>query len=247
MIVFKYEIKIKKMIDKNKFRGIFLKSRFLINLRTNIRKIIDLAVKNQFEKQILKSREYLKKAKLNTKERKDRNELANQRQFLLAAWSDSICYCALCHSCSKDMLFIPKAKRWYCKRHTLGIVDYEWGFKTRRHSKYIYKWDEEAELEGTIRMYLDTKKALPPEPFQINGFLTLKFEKGYKTVIYIKDKEFMQCKYLLLTLSEESVSNNLKINSIDDATEYLDSSMEQDSMMVPPDVEFWGHCSNLQA
>lgn len=234
------------MLDKNEFRRNFLKIKFLINLRTNIRKIIDLAVQKQFKKLISKSRDYLKKLQLDSQLKKKKLKIDIKIQNLLAAWSDSICYCALCHSCTKDMLFIPKAKKWYCKKHALSIIDYEWGFKTRRNSKYIYKWDDEAELEGTIRMYLDTKKVSPPEPFRINEFLTLKFEKGYKTVIYIKDKEFIQCKYLLLTIPEEPISNILKINSIDEAAEHLDSSMEEDSTIIPPDIEFWGHCSNLQ-
>jgi hypothetical protein len=67
--------------------------------------------------------------------------------------------------------------------------------------------------------------------------------------IYVNGEYFEQCKYLLLSIPKESVKNFDKIESIDEAAELLDRSMEgcefYDSK-ISPETEFWGHCSNLQ-
>lgn len=84
--------------------------------------------------------------------------------------------------------------------------------------------------------------------FQVNEFLTLKLRKG-RTYIYILDEEFSQCKYLLIELPRNQLEKYENIDSIDDASDFLDHSLEQseNKVKIPPRVEFWGHCSNLQA
>ena len=81
--------------------------------------------------------------------------------------------------------------------------------------------------------------------FKINEFLTLKLEHN-KTNIYIKDKLFKQCKFLLLNIYIDKISSFDGIESIDEVAEQLDNSMEEDDFFLPPEIEFWGHCSNLQ-
>ena len=86
--------------------------------------------------------------------------------------------------------------------------------------------------------------------FIINNFITLKQEDG-KTNIYILGKEFIQCKYLLMNIPVQNIELYGEINSIDDASEKLDKSLEQGNLEsykidIPSQVEFWGHCSNLQ-
>ena len=60
---------------------------------------------------------------------------------------------------------------------------------------------------------------------------------------------FNQCKYLLLDLPIANKNNYDEIESIDEAVEKLDNSMERGSIKykISPETEFWGHCSNLQA
>ena len=84
--------------------------------------------------------------------------------------------------------------------------------------------------------------------FRINDYITLKLENN-KTVIYIKGEPFNQCKYLLLEIPREKIYDLRDIDSIDEAAENLDNSMEENvsKIRIKPRVEFWAHCSNLQA
>jgi len=82
--------------------------------------------------------------------------------------------------------------------------------------------------------------------FKINEYLTLKLEGG-RTTIYVKNRPFRQCMYLLLDLSIDRVEKYDEIRSIDEAAANLSRKMERNHRIVPPETEFWGHCSNLQA
>jgi len=85
---------------------------------------------------------------------------------------------------------------------------------------------------------------------KINDFITLKLEDG-KTNIYVNGEEFIQCKYLLMNIPVQDIELYDEINSIDEAAEKLGKSLERGNpegfeIDIPPQVEFWGHCSNLQ-
>ncbi|HDZ17897.1 MAG TPA: hypothetical protein ENI29_22535 [bacterium] len=90
-----------------------------------------------------------------------------------------------------------------------------------------------------------SKKTL--QEFKVNDSITLKLE-GNSTIIYVDGKEFKHCKYLLLKIPIDEIEKFDSIESIDEAAEKLDKSMERkrDKVEVPPSAEFWGHCSNLQ-
>jgi len=83
--------------------------------------------------------------------------------------------------------------------------------------------------------------------FQVNEHITLKLEKG-KTNIYINNILFRQCKYLLLNIPVDKITSLNDIESIDEAAEKLNRSMEgyHHKVNIIPETEFWGHCSNLQ-
>ena len=86
--------------------------------------------------------------------------------------------------------------------------------------------------------------------FIINDFITLKLEDG-ATNIYVLGEEFIQCKYLLINIPVQDIELYDVINSIDEASEMLGKSLERGNpesfkVEIPPSVEFWGHCSNLQ-
>jgi hypothetical protein len=88
------------------------------------------------------------------------------------------------------------------------------------------------------------------EEFTINKFIKLRLEDG-KTVIYVNDERFDQCKFLLLDIPVNEMTSLNELESIDDAIQKLDHSLEQrdengSKHIIPPEVEFWGHCSNLQ-
>ena len=87
--------------------------------------------------------------------------------------------------------------------------------------------------------------------FRINENLSVKLEKG-KTIIYVANENFRQCKYLLLNIHVDKISTFDEIQSIDEASEnfnkFLNASQDGtiNPIEIPPEVEFWGHCSNLQ-
>ncbi|MFX1478219.1 MAG: Rab family GTPase [Promethearchaeota archaeon] len=85
--------------------------------------------------------------------------------------------------------------------------------------------------------------------FRVNEFLTLKLQNN-RINIYVKEKLFDQCKYLLLNIPFGNIEDYDEIESIDEAAEKLDKSMEGFNRInsdIPIEAEFWGHCSNIQA
>ncbi len=84
--------------------------------------------------------------------------------------------------------------------------------------------------------------------FQVNEYITLKLENS-ETFIYIKGDRFIQCKYLLLNIQVDEITSLDKIDSIDEVAEELEIYTEPHADIlknIPPENEFWGHCSNLQ-
>ena len=86
-----------------------------------------------------------------------------------------------------------------------------------------------------------------PKEFKINEYITLKLI-GAQTEIYLDGIEFRQCKRLFINISIDDIDNYKNANSIDEITAYHNE--QRDTILVPeitPEIEFWGHCSNLQA
>ncbi|MBA7638429.1 hypothetical protein ES703_46085 [subsurface metagenome] len=82
--------------------------------------------------------------------------------------------------------------------------------------------------------------------FKINDYLSLELWGG-KTFIYVNGKKFKQCKYVLLNIPIDDIDQYSSIKSIDEVIDNLDHSLEDDEEILTPEVEFWAHCSNLQA
>lgn len=85
--------------------------------------------------------------------------------------------------------------------------------------------------------------------FRVNKHIKLKLEGG-RTNIYVNNRIFSQCMYLLLNIPVNQVEDFEEIDSIDEAAEKLDRSMEGRrgrSNNITPEEEFKGHCSNIQA
>ena len=124
--------------------------------------------------------------------------------------------------------------------------------ETGQNVDYAFKVLTELSLERTE---LNTPVIIQPElrpikikpKFKINEYLELRLEKG-KTNIYVEGRLFNQCKYLLLKMPSDNFKNLEDIDSIDEAAENLDRSLERaNNHYISPETEFWGHCSNLQA
>ncbi|MFX0147881.1 MAG: hypothetical protein ACFE8E_09020 [Candidatus Hodarchaeota archaeon] len=118
--------------------------------------------------------------------------------------------------------------------------------KTKVFSKYHDRFLQEFR-DRTYNLNLEN---FPEErEFKINKYLSLKLIKG-QTVIYVNEKPFHQCKYLLLNLTNKDFSKFDQIDSIDEAFEIynkMDKNHERDHDLIDPISEFIGHCSNLQA
>lgn len=105
--------------------------------------------------------------------------------------------------------------------------------------------------ESSVSIKKKTKEI--PYKFKVNQYISLKLEdgrEGKETVIYVNGKRFNQCKFLLLNIPVDKIKLFDEIESVDEASERLDRSLEKGSKLkrpfIPPEIEFWGHCSNLQ-
>ncbi|MFX0082273.1 MAG: leucine-rich repeat domain-containing protein [Candidatus Hodarchaeota archaeon] len=101
-------------------------------------------------------------------------------------------------------------------------------------------------ISSIIVFYIAIRGLNHLSEFKINQYLKLKLEGG-RTNIYVNNRRFIQCMYLLLNIRADIVEEYDEIESIDEAAEKLDRSMERNHHKVPPETEFWGHCSNIQA
>ncbi len=87
--------------------------------------------------------------------------------------------------------------------------------------------------------------------FVVNDYITLKLENS-RTVIYVGNKRFNHCKYILLDIPTDVFEGEIleDIDSIDEAAERLNHTLERSyikDVKIPAETEFWGHCSNIQA
>ncbi len=97
--------------------------------------------------------------------------------------------------------------------------------------------------------------------FKVNKYILLRLEGKY-TVIYVNGKRFNYCKGLFIFIPEKNVEKYDGIRSIDEVSEVYDDYLINNNMYkeengkfyhspysyyIPPETEFWGHCSNLQA
>lgn len=78
--------------------------------------------------------------------------------------------------------------------------------------------------------------------FKLNRLLTLKFEED-KTEIYVNEKKFIQCKSILL---KKRISEIKEFLLVSESIDILAENQEKD-LYLPPETEYWAHCSNLQA
>lgn len=81
--------------------------------------------------------------------------------------------------------------------------------------------------------------------FIISDLLTLRLERD-KTMIYVAGESFLQCKSLILNIIKKNSEDYRFLQSIDEAAEVLGRTSDP-HLAIPPEIEFWGHCSNLQA
>ncbi|MCP6727620.1 MAG: hypothetical protein KJI69_06435 [Patescibacteria group bacterium] len=85
--------------------------------------------------------------------------------------------------------------------------------------------------------------------YQLNKYITMKLE-GNRTNIYVNNSLFNQCKFLFLNIPVKKIKNYSEIDSIDEAAEKLNGSMEgrsAESFEISPETEFWGHWCDMKS
>jgi len=81
--------------------------------------------------------------------------------------------------------------------------------------------------------------------FKVNKYITLSLKDG-KTEIYVNNELFLLCKKLVIQLDEFNFEEFEDIESIDELVKR--GSFPNNKLIdIPPEIEFWGHCSNIQA
>ncbi len=115
-------------------------------------------------------------------------------------------------------------------------ISYNFCFKCGKRLKFLHMGNYELKPRESSK------------EFKVNNYITLKLEKD-KTIIYVNNKKFIQCKYLLIKIPEKKIEDFDDVTSIDEVSEILDHSLEIESQKqeIPADLEFWGHSSNIQA
>lgn len=167
-------------------------------------------------------------------------------------------YSDLCPECGGNTILIHEKGDIVCSQCGLvineRIIDVSSNDKqvfrsrTNRLVNKIYKTLTDIILERFSSNKVITSELIQKE-FIVNQFLKLRLENS-KTNIYVAGKLFNQCKYLFLNIPAEEIRYVDEISSIDEAAEILDNSLEGSSLLfsdLTPEVEFWGHCSNIQA
>ena len=97
--------------------------------------------------------------------------------------------------------------------------------------------------------------------FKANKYILLRLE-GIYTQMYVNNERFVGCARLILNISKKEVDSFDEIESIDEASELSDHYLIDNEIYkeehgklafspysydIPPETEFWGHCSNIQA
>lgn len=80
--------------------------------------------------------------------------------------------------------------------------------------------------------------------FRVNKDIRLKLESG-KTFIYVQDRLFLQCAKIVLSIGLSNFESFQNVESIDKVLGEK-SLLDTEMIRIPPEVEFWAHCSNLQ-
>lgn len=159
----------------------------------------------------------------------------------------------VCHECINSLKTCSECGKQLCKVHSERFNANEYyceacavNERAKEHVEDIEElitYDETNEVNGDDSSYI---KEVP-----INDFLTLKLGNNGSVDIFVNDEFFDICKYLLINIPTYEVERFDEINSIDEAAEILDRSMENeeefDEHNLNPEELFWGHASNLQA
>jgi len=84
----------------------------------------------------------------------------------------------------------------------------------------------------------------PEAIFYLNDFINVRLING-RTEIFVGFAPFQQCAFLLANIPAEDIENLPEFHTIDEISEFLDTSLEKASRFdfITPEEGFWAHCS----
>ena len=84
------------------------------------------------------------------------------------------------------------------------------------------------------------------QEFIVNEYLKLQLE-GTQTNIYVNDKRFLKCKYLMISIPHDEVGEWDHYKTMDEIIKASGKEEDKKATTLAPEEEFKGHCSNIQA
>lgn len=85
------------------------------------------------------------------------------------------------------------------------------------------------------------------QEFNVNEFISLKLDGG-STQIIVNGKDFIHCKYLIITIPTDRIDKWEGYDSMDEIIKATGRGEgDRKAAKLTPQEAFWGHCSNLQA
>lgn len=89
-------------------------------------------------------------------------------------------------------------------------------------------------------------KVCEAQTYIIDKYIEVRLLENGQTKIFIDNKPFIQCKYLLINIPAKEFDEAMESQTIDDLKTNYSNKHEQDKSIIPYETEFWAHCSNLQ-
>ncbi len=159
----------------------------------------------------------------------------------------------VCHECINSLKTCSECGKQVCKVHSERFNTNEYYCEVcavnERAKEHVEDDEEQIIYDETDEVNDDDYSYIKEVP--INDFLTLKLGDNGSVDIFVNGEFFDICKYLLINIPTYEVERFDEINSIDEAAELLNHSMENeeefDEHNLNPEELFWGHASNIQA
>ncbi len=157
---------------------------------------------------------------------------------------DINCHGGLTYFSNEIDFYNKKNKFWLGWDYGHGEDHQENGFINIHGKKWSFQ-----EIKKEVFHVIEQLKIRDKLEYKINNLITIRLQ-GIKSVIYIKKKPFIQCKFLLLNIPVKKIPETKTLESIDQVEEYLNREASEVTNLIEinitPEEQFRAHCSNLQ-
>ncbi len=177
---------------------------------------------------------------------KNHPPIYGQNVYSTELWDNIECHGGITYF-SEEFVFYNKKDRYWAGWDYGHIGDHQEiaEFYIKQGKKWTLKEIKE-DIFGVVEQLIIRDELV----YKINNLITVKLQ-GVKSVIYVKEKRFNQCKFLLLNIPIKNIKNTETLESIDQVEEYLNKNESEGINLIrfniSPEEQFQAHCSNLQA